>query len=154
MTCMVNRKKGINYIRLTRDNLGDIYDEKAEFVPGGSNVLTEWNDIAILCNGVTVYEALKVNKIMPVTVIDMYSVKPVDKKRIEEVVRKCKQIIVVEDHRPEGGLYEAICSTGKINIPIHSLAVNNIPRSGTREELMSYCKIDKDSILELISHIM
>jgi transketolase len=154
MTCMVNRKKGINYIRLTRDNLGDIYDEKAEFVPGGSNVLTEWNDIAILTAGVTVFEALKVNKIMPVTVIDMYSIKPIDKKRIEEVVRKCKQIIVVEDHRQEGGLYEAICATGKINIPIHSLAVNNIPRSGTREELMNYCKIDKDSILELLSQIL
>jgi transketolase len=154
MTCMVNRKKGINYIRLTRDNLGDLYDEKSEFIPGGSNVLTEWNEIAILCNGVTVHEALKVNKIMPVTVIDMYSVKPIDKKRIEEVQRKCKQIIVVEDHRAEGGLYEAVCGTGKISIPIHSLAVNNIPRSGTREELMSYCKIDKDSILELISQIM
>jgi transketolase len=154
MTCMVNRKKGINYIRLTRDNLGDLYDEKSEFIPGGSNVLTEWNEIAILCNGVTVYEALKVNKIMPVTVVDMYSVKPIDKKRIEEVCRKCKQIIVVEDHRPEGGLYEAVCSTGKITIPIHSMAVNNIPRSGTREELLSYCKIDKDSILELITQIM
>ncbi|MGL4759079.1 MAG: transketolase [Patescibacteria group bacterium] len=150
---MSTRPKGINYIRLTRDYVSDIYDEKSDFYIGGSNVLSDWSEVAILCNGITVFEALKVNKIMPVTVIDMYSVKPIDIKRVEEVSKKCKIIIVVEDHHLEGGLYEAVLSTGKVNIPIHSLSVNQIPRSGTREELMKFCKIDKDSILDLISHV-
>jgi transketolase len=149
---MLNRKKGINYIRLTRDHLGDVYNEKSDFTVGGSNVLTDWNEVAILCAGVTVHEALKVNKIMPVTVIDMYSVKPIDAKRIAEVNSKCKLIIVVEDHHLEGGLYEAVMASGKCTLPCHSLSVNNIPMSGTREELMNYCKIDKDAILDVIAN--
>jgi transketolase len=151
---MVKRPKGINYLRLTRDYLSDIYDENAEFSVGGSNVLTAWQDIAILCNGVTVFEALKANKIMPMTVIDMYSVKPLDAGRIKEVSLKCKHIIVLEDHHKEGGLYEAVLSTGEVKIPIHSLSVNVIPRSGTREELLRMCKIDKDAILDLLSQIL
>jgi transketolase len=154
MSLMINRSKGINYIRLTRDHIGDIYDEKSEFTIGGSNMLTQWSDIAIMTAGVTVFEALKVNKIMPVTVIDMYSIKPIDKKRIEEVSKKCKLIIVIEDHRKEGGLYEAICGSGKVNIPVYSMSVDIIPRSGTREELLSMAKIDKDSILDLIGQIL
>ena len=151
---MLNRKKGINYLRLTRDFLGDIYDEKSDFTIGGSNVITGWHDVAILCNGVTVHEALKVNKIMPVTVVDMYSVKPIDIKRIAEVSSKCKVIIVVEDHHQEGGLFEAITGSGKCTIPIHSLSVNNIPVSGTREELLKFCRIDKDAILDLITNVL
>lgn len=150
---MLNRKKGINYLRLTRDFIEDVYDEKSDFYIGGSNLLTQWNEIAILCNGITVFEALSVNKIMPVTVIDMYSVKPIDTKRLKEINSKCKLVIVIEDHRSEGGLYDAVCATQTLSIPIHSLSVNEIPRSGTREELLNYCKIDKDAILELIANV-
>lgn len=154
----------INYLRTSRDNYGDIYGHNAvidnsesennmAFKIGGSNRLTNWADIAVIAAGVTLHEALKVNKILPITVIDLYSIKPVDIGMLKDVNSKCKQVIVVEDHRIFGGIYESVLSAGVLSIPVHSLSVDNIPKSGTREEVMRYCKIDKDAILELISKI-
>ena len=151
---MSRREKGLNYLRLTRDNLGDIYNENSQFLIGGSNVLTDWSSIAILACGVTIPEAIKASKIMPMTVVDMYSIKPIDTARIEEICRKCKLIITIEDHHKEGGLYDSVLATGKVNIPIYQLAVTNMPQSGTKEELLKHCKIDKDSILELLTQIV
>jgi transketolase len=161
---MIIRSKSVNktnYLRLTRDKIYDVYagqttvDKKyldlATFEIGGSNQLTDWQETVIISAGITLFEALDVNKILPVTVIDMYSIKPIDLDRLKEINEKCKNVIVIEDHRREGGLYSAIQEAGILNIPVYSLAVENEPRSGTREDLMSYCKIDKDAILEIIT---
>jgi transketolase len=146
---------GVNYLRLTRDRTGleDVYKSDQEFRIGGSNRLTDWYDIAVIGAGVTLTQAIAVNKILPITVIDCYSVKPIDEEMLAEVSQKCKHLIVVEDHHQQGGIYEAVMASGKMTIPVHSLAVRVTPKSGTKEELLRYCKIDKDAILEVITSI-
>jgi transketolase len=147
------KEAGINYLRLTRDKGQDVYTNEQIFKVGGSNLLTQWQDITVLTAGITVFEALEVNKILPITVIDMYSIKPLDLDRLEEVSSKCKQVIVLEDHHQEGGLYEAIMATKKLQIPVYSMSVDKLPKSGSKEDVMRYCKIDKDGLLEMITRI-
>jgi transketolase len=62
--------------------------------------------------------------------------------------------LVVEDHYPEGGINEAVCSAVSIaGIKAHSLAVHEVPRSGKPEELLAKYKIDTDAILEKIKKL-
>jgi transketolase len=147
------KESGVNYLRLTRDKGVDVYSGDKQFKVGGSHLLTQWQEIAVLTAGITIFEALEVNKILPITVIDMYSIKPLDLEMLEQVNSKCSKVIVLEDHHLEGGLFEAIMATGKLEIPTFSMAVDRLPKSGSKEEVMKHCKIDKDGLLEMITRI-
>ena len=97
------------YIRLTGGlNCPIIYYEDKEFSFGGSTCLQEGNDIAILATGTMVSNAFDAAKTLEdnglsVKVVDMYSLKPIDKRAIQEAA-KCKLIITVEEHNRLGGL--------------------------------------------------
>jgi len=68
-----------------------------------------------------------------IRVMDLFSVKPVDSEGIIKNAKEAgNQIITVEDHYPDGGIRDAVCSAVALeNIKVHSLAVNCVPRSGT-----------------------
>lgn len=80
--------------------------------PGKAKVVKEGKDIVIVAGGVTTHEALKAAKELEgsgvhATVIDLFSVKPVDKERLvkEGHNARSKIILTVEDHYKEGGLF-------------------------------------------------
>jgi len=133
-------RKGINYLRTSRPKTPVIYKYDEKFFIGGSKVLKKGGRTIVITAGVTVHEALKVNK--KFTLIDAYSVKPLDNRIIK--LCKGKKVIVVEDHYPEGGLGEAVRSLG-IKVDKH-LCVNKVSRSGSKEKLLKYHGIDSESI--------
>lgn len=157
---MVNYGGGVSYMRSTRGEAPVIYNANEEFPIGGCKVLRESkNDVAcIVAAGVTLHEALKAyeilkNKNIFVSVIDLYSVKPLDVETIKKVAQNSsKNIITVEDHYRAGGIGEAIsaalCNFG---FKITSLAVEGVPCSGAPEELLKMFGIDADAITRLIS---
>lgn len=150
---------GISYLRTTRMETPVLYDNDTEFPVGGCKVLRKSeNDVAcIIGAGVTLHEALKAHDILAksnvyVSVIDLYSIKPLDAATVISVARASgNKIITVEDHYPEGGIGEAVasalCNEG---IAIHSLAVNHLPRSGTPEELLAFEGIDAAAIVRVV----
>jgi transketolase len=85
-------------------------------------------------------------------VVDLYSVKPLDSKTIQELVQKTKQIVVVEDHYEAGGIGEAIISSISNSLRFTHLCVRKEPRSGTPEELMRYEEIDAEAIEKAVLH--
>jgi len=99
------------------------------------------------------YEELKEEGIL-VRVIDLYSIKPIDKETLMEAARKTKTIITVEDHFAEGGLGEAVKSALEaFPIPVHSLAVGKMPKSGKPDELLDYENISKNAIVRKIKEV-
>jgi transketolase len=150
--------EGISYLRLTRADIPVIYPNNESFVIGGSKTIysSEMDEITLIGAGITLYECLKTYDILKergilVRVIDLYSIKPLDTATLHLAARETKGIIVVEDHSQAGGISEAIRSELEdILIPIRSLTVNEIPRSGTQEELLQFEQIDKDSIVQLV----
>ncbi len=83
--------------------------------------------------------------------IDLYSVKPVDRATLREAARECRGgLIVVEDHRPEGGLADAVAEAFE-GIPapaIRRLAVAVMSGSATPREQLADAGIDAAAIIE------
>ena len=85
-----------------------------------------------------------------ISVIDLYSIKPLDRETILAVAQAShNNIITVEDHYLEGGLGEAVAyALRDTDIKIACLAVEKMPRSGTPEKLMAYEEIDVAAIIK------
>jgi len=150
---------GVSYLRTTRMETPVLYDNDEEFPVGGCKVLKKSdNDVAcVIGAGVTLHEALKAYEILArqnvfVSVIDLYSVKPLNGTTVVSVARASgNKIITVEDHYPQGGIGEAVASALRNEgIAIYSLAVNPLPRSGTPEQLLAFEGIDAAAIAKKV----
>nr|MBP9716884.1 transketolase [Candidatus Levybacteria bacterium] len=154
--------KGIVYLRTTRMDTPVIYHEKESFEIGGSKTLksTAKDKVTIIGAGVTLHEALKAYEELKkqgidARIIDLYSVKPIDSATLERAADETDLILVVEDHRPEGGIAEAVRScllTSKT--PVHGLSVAKMPRSGTPEELLDFEQINSKAIVEKVYELL
>jgi len=108
------KSKNPSYIRLTgSSNNPIVYNHDYDFVIGKSIILKEGEDITIFCSGSMVYECLKAAEILEAKkkisakVVNMHTIKPLDKKVIEEACNS-KLIVSVEEHNIIGGLGSAI----------------------------------------------
>jgi len=101
------------YIRLTgTSNNPVVYKKDYKFEIGKSITLREGNAVSIICSGATVHECLKAseileNKNISCKVINMHTIKPIDKNAINESI-KTKLIVTVEEHNILGGLGSAV----------------------------------------------
>ncbi len=154
--------KGISYIRTTRGATPILYDNQEEFHIGGSKVLrsSEDDSITVIGAGITLHEALKAydelkKENVAVRVIDLYSIKPIDLNTLQEAAHATKAFITVEDHFSEGGIGEAVRSAiTEMHIPVHSLAVRKMPRSGKPAELLDYEDISSKAIISKVRSLL
>jgi len=156
------KHKGIAYLRTTRKDTPIIYRNDEYFTIGGSKTLkSNKADVAtIVAAGITVHEALAAyeelkNEGMYIRLIDLYSVKPVDRKTIIQAARDTGAIITVEDHYADGGLGEAVLSViAGIEVTFRQLAVRTIPRSGKPDELLDLAGISRRAILQTVKDLV
>lgn len=156
---MYGYTKGISYLRTTRMATPVLYDASTVFTIGGCSVLREYADAqaCIIGAGVTVHEALKAHDMLAkqgvnVSVIDLYSIKPLDRETILRVAANSNnRIITVEDHYQAGGIGEAVAAAlADTDIMVHILAVQQLPRSGSPAELLAWAGIDAEAIVKQI----
>lgn len=159
---MARYADGISYLRTTRMETPVLYDNDEDFPVGGCKILRQSDkDVAcIVAAGVTLHEALKAYDMLAkdnvfVSVIDLYSIKPLDAATVISVAHKSgNKIITVEDHYKEGGIGEAVTSAlCNKDITVHSLVVNRLPRSGKPEELLAFEGIDAAAIIRAVLNI-
>jgi transketolase len=152
---------GTTYLRTTRGATPILYTPEDDFVIGGSKVLrSSEEDVAtVVAAGITVHEALKAHdrlreKGIRIRVVDAYSVKPLDEDTLRAAADETGVVVVVEDHRPEGGLGEAVAAAlaGR-PLRFATLAVRKKPRSGTPVELLAYEEIDADAIVATVGRL-
>ena len=155
---------GIIYMRTTRAVTPVIYDKKESakdggFTIGGSKVLrqSKKDKATIVAAGITLFEALKAyeelkKKNIFARVIDLYSIKPVDKKTLLKAAKETGRIITVEDHYVEGGIGSAVLEALEGKFPVEVMAVKKMPKSGSPQELLEYEGISaKDIAKKIIS---
>jgi len=135
---------GISYLRTSRPKTPVLYDSDELFDIGGSKTLrqSDTDRLTIVAAGITVHEALKASAALEsdgiqVRVIDAYSVKPLDTRTLLEALKETGQLVVVEDHYAEGGLGDAVLNAVCNRGPVHKIAVQGIPRSGSPDELIN-----------------
>lgn len=156
---MYGYTKGVTYLRTTRMATPVLYDVTMSFKIGGCAVLREYEDaqVCIIGAGVTLHEVIKAHDIVAkqgikVSVIDLYSIKPLDRETILRVAaNSSNRIITVEDHYQAGGIGEAVTAAfADADIMVQILAVQKLPRSGSPAELLAWAGIDADAIVKQI----
>jgi len=154
----ISKINGPVYVRLSRVATPVIYDKNVKFEIGKSYQIGKGVDATIFATGVTVSEAIKAKEMLEkdgiyARVIDMYSLKPIDKDMIIKSAKETKMLISVEDHSIIGGLGTAIADVLAQEYPakLIKLGINDsFGKSGKANELMNYFKIDADAIVEEI----
>jgi transketolase len=156
------RTAGLKYIRTTRPKTPVLYRNNETFPLGDFKVLrqSDSDKLVLAGSGITVHEALKAHEKlkergMKTAVVDLYCVRPFNVKKFIEFVKKHgNKVIVSEDHYPEGGIGEMLVSNlYNSGIKIKTLAVNNIPHSGTKEELLEKYGINDRHIISAAEEI-
>ena len=144
---------GVGYLRTTRGDTPVIYEPDEIFELGGSKTLrrSDADQAVVVAAGITVHEALAAVDDLgaPVTVIDAYSVQPLDAESIAGAVASAGSVVVVEDHRPQGGLGEAVAAallSRGVRCEFRHLAVEGVPASATPQEQLALAGIDRGAI--------
>ena len=145
-------RKGIIFIRTTREKLPVIYPPGEQFEVGGSRVVrrADADQVTLVGAGITLHEAIAAATLLAedgisARVIDCYSVKPIDAATLRRAAAETGAIITVEDHWPEGGLGDAVLevfAADPIRPPIVKLAVRQMPGSATPAEQLAFAGID------------
>jgi len=151
-------RDGVVYMRTTRGAYPVLYDASERFEIGGCKVVrSDPNDrVTLIGAGVTLHNCLAAAEELDrdgikARVIDLYSVKPVDKHTLREAAALTKgKLLVVEDHHPEGGLGAAVMEALSADMDpprVVHLAVRHLPGSGKPQELMDKAEISPRHIV-------
>lgn len=143
------------YVRVGRNPVGDIYDEKnCPFTMDQAVILQKGSDVTLIACGEMVKKAVDAAEILAkegisASVIDMYCVKPLDKKAVVEAAQNTKLVVTVEEHAPFGGLGSMVsqvvaaeCSKKVINIALPDAPVI----TGNSQEVFAYYGMDGEGV--------
>lgn len=143
------------FLRFTRDNIPVIYDENTEFEIGKAVKLSEGTDIAIIANGDTVRLAIEAKEALAkdgisVRLLDMHTIKPLDKEAVTSCINDIGKIITVEDHNIINGLGSAVCEVaaemGKSKV--HRIGIQDqFGQSAPYERLLAMNGITVENII-------
>ena len=135
------------YIRASRMKFPVIFPDGASFKIGRGAVVREGSDITIIALGFMVSESLKAadllkTKGISARVVNMSTLKPIDKNLIISCARETGAIVTAEEHSIIGGLGSAVCEVVSENCPVPVKIIGVRDRfclSGTGNELLDYC---------------
>jgi len=161
-TLALAKHKGIAYLRLTRSKLPIITKESDKFVIGKGVVMKKGKDVAIIATGALVHIALeaaqelKKNKI-DASVINIHTIKPIDKQLIIQTAKETKAIVTSEDHSIIGGLGSTVAEILSENYPIKMkrIGINDkFGESGKPDELYKKYGLTKENIIKVVRSLI
>ena len=111
--CQLMTLEGFYWVRTTRKQATRIYQDGAQFTIGKGNLLRDGEDITLIANGIMVAEALQAAQMLArqgvsVAVIDMFTLKPIDRDIITRYATKTGRIVTCENHSIHNGLGSAV----------------------------------------------
>lgn len=154
------KSKGIHYVRGNRKGVKNVYASGSTFKIGQGNLLREGQDYLIVATGQLVSEALEVatnleTKGFSADVIDMFTIKPLDKELLLERLVGKKKVITIENHSITGGLGSAVAEVLADNglaVPLTRIGVDErFGQVGTPDFLQAEFGLTADKILEQLS---
>ena len=153
--------KGPVYIRLSRLATPVIYEENQKFEIGKMIQMGEGTDATIFATGDVLYQALIAKEELEkngvyVRVIDVHTIKPIDKETIIKCAKETKKLISLEDHNILGGLGSAIAEVLTECYPTKLIRMgikDQFGRSGKAEELIHYYGLDAEEIIKEVMNL-
>ena len=152
----ISKIDGPVYLRLCRLASPIIYDENTKFEFGKGVQIGDGTDAAVIATGITVSEAIKAQQILKekginIRVIDIHTIKPIDKDIIIKAAKETKKIITVEDHNIIGGLGSCVCEVLSEDYPTKVTRIgikDTFGTSGRGTDLMKHFGITVEDIVK------
>ena len=149
------KEEGPKYIRLGRSDVEEIYTEDAEFKIGGSNTFGDGTDGTVFAYGPTVGIALNAQKELKekginVRVVDLYSIKPVDRDTIIKCAKETDKLVSIEDHSVIGGIGSIISNVLCEECPkkLEKIGINDtFGKSGNWKVVYEHFGLTKENII-------
>ena len=154
----ISKIDGPCYVRLGRSKVPMIYEENEKFEIGKAKQIGDGTDATVFASGVTVSEAIiAMEKLkeegINIRVVDICSIKPIDKDMIIKAAKETKKLISVEDHSIIGGIGTAISEVLIEEYPtkLIKMGVKDVfGKSGKADELLKYYELDSESIMKMV----
>lgn len=155
---MIENIDGPVYVRLGRADVENIYNEDEKFEIGGSKTFGDGKAATVFATGVTVSIALKAKNMLEeqginIRVIDIYSIKPIDKEAVLKASEETDILVSIEDHSVIGGLGSAVADVLIEYNPkkLIKLGVQDkFGKSGKASELLDMYGISAGNIVKTI----
>lgn len=161
-TLAIAEYDGPVYLRFGRPKVANFTDENQEFVIGKAVQLTEGTEVTIVATGHMVWEALQAaetleEKGISAEVINIHTIKPLDKEAILKSVQKTGCIVTAEEHNYLGGLGESVARVLAEDTPTPQEFVatqDTFGESGKPEKLMEKYGLNADAIVKASEKVM
>ena len=149
------------YMRFGRSAVPVFHEEGYKFEIGKGEVVRDGSDVAIIANGLMVYEAIVAAeelaaKGVNAMVINMATIKPLDEELVLSAARKCGKVITCEEHSVIGGLGEAVCGllSEKLPTKVVRIGVNDeFGHSGPAAALLKQFGLSAEHIVEVATKL-
>ncbi len=150
------------YLRFGRPSVPNFTPENQVFEIGKALRLNEGSDVTIFATGHMVWEALVAAEELEKTgvsvdLIDIHTIKPLDKKAVIDSAHKTKAVVCAEEHLVSGGLGELICGvlSREMPVPAEIVAVDDrFGQSGTPAELMKAYNLDSTAVIDAVKRVL
>ncbi|MDR2074182.1 MAG: transketolase family protein [Oscillospiraceae bacterium] len=155
-------RDGAVYVRLFRKECVSIFDENYKFSFLKADKLREGADVSVFCTGLMVEESILAAEELAKSgisaeVINIHTVKPIDKESIIASVRKTGRAVTAENHNIIGGLYSAVSEVLSLNCPapMRSVGINDeFGQVGRIQFLKSYYGMTKNVIVNKVMELL
>ncbi len=152
----VNDVNGPVYIRFGREAVPDFIPEDMPFEPGKAQVLKKGDDLTIVATGHLVWEALEAaemleNENINARVINLHTIKPIDKKALVKAARETGAFVTAEEHQKMGGMGSAVAEVivTEHSCPMAFIGVDDsFGESGQPDELMEKYQLKSTNIVQ------
>ena len=154
----IAKYNGPVYLRLCRLATPTIYDENQKFEIGKAIQIGQGTDATVIATGLMVSEAIKAQEELQkqginIRVIDVHTIKPIDKELIIKSAKETKKIITIEDHSIIGGLGTAVCEVLSEQYPAKVIRLgmkDEFGKSGKAENLLDFYELNYKGIIKEI----
>jgi transketolase len=161
-TIAIADHQGPVYLRFGRPVMPIFIPENANFQIGKADVISEGTDVTIIACGHLVWKSIEAAQILEekgvsVEIINMHTIKPLDKQAIIKSVSKTRCVVTAEEHMINGGLGDSVAQVliQELLVPQEYVGVNDkFGESGTPMELMTKFGIDTQNIVEAVLKVI
>ncbi len=161
-TIAISKHQGPVYLRFGRPKVPNFTSADQSFIIGQAVMLNEGHDVSVFATGHLVWNALEAAKILEeqgisVEVINIHTIKPLDRLSILQSVKKTGCVVSAEEHMRNGGLGDSIAQLLAIEMPtpMEMVAVDDhFGESGKPEELMKKFHLEPDDIVNAVKKVI
>ena len=150
------------YIRVSREAFPAFTATDGDFVPGKGTILQEGSEATVIATGAMVYPAMLAGEALrargkDVRIVNMASIKPIDRELIIDSAQKTGKIITCEEHSIIGGLGSAVAEvlSESAPVPLKRMGIQDeFGQSGKPEELFKFYGLTTENIVETVLNLI